>query len=68
LTLKGFDVAEIAKIRGAAAGTVRAQLTRVYAKASVSSRPQFISLFIEDLLDGPVVVSGDTDPSRRAAV
>ncbi|MGX1099799.1 helix-turn-helix transcriptional regulator [Amorphus sp. MBR-141] len=54
LALKGFDVAEIAAIRNAAAGTVRAQLTRVYAKAEVSSRAQLLSLFIEDLLDGPV--------------
>lgn len=68
LSLKGFDVAEIARIRNAAAGTVRAQLTRVYAKAGVSSRPQLLSLFIEDLLEGPVVVTGDTDLSRRAAV
>lgn len=68
LTLKGFDVAEIARLRGAAAGTVRAQLTRVYAKAGVSSRSQFISLFIEDLLDGPVVEAGEGASSQRAAV
>ncbi|MGX1308604.1 DNA-binding CsgD family transcriptional regulator [Amorphus suaedae] len=54
LALKGFDVAEIAAIRNAASGTVRAQLTRVYAKAEVSSRAQLLSLFIEDLLDGAV--------------
>lgn len=54
LALKGFDVAEIAAIRNAAGGTVRAQLTRVYAKAGVSNRAQLLSVFIEDLLDGPV--------------
>jgi DNA-binding CsgD family transcriptional regulator len=52
--LKGLDVAEIARLRGAAAGTVRVQLTRVYAKAGVANRSQFVSLFIEDLLDGPI--------------
>ena len=52
--LKGFDVAEIAELRGAAVGTVRAQLARVYAKAEVSNRAQLISLFIEDLLDGSI--------------
>ncbi len=57
LALKGFDVAEIAAIRGAASGTVRAQLTRVYAKAQVSNRAQLLSLFIEDLLDRPVTPS-----------
>jgi len=51
--LKGLDVAEIAMLRGAAAGTVRAQMTRVYAKAGVSGRAQFAALFVEDLLGFP---------------
>lgn len=50
--LKGCDVAEIARLRNTAAGTVRAQLARAYAKAGVSSRAALVSLFIEDLLDG----------------
>jgi DNA-binding CsgD family transcriptional regulator len=50
--LKGFDTAEIATLRGAAAGTVRAQLTQVYAKAGVSSRAGLVTLFFEDLLSG----------------
>lgn len=54
LALKGFDGGEIAEIRGAATGTVRAQLARVYAKAGVSNRAQLLSLFIDELLDGPV--------------
>jgi DNA-binding CsgD family transcriptional regulator len=53
LALKGFDTAEIARIRGAAEGTVRAQLTRVYAKAAVSSRAQLVSLFVDELLGEP---------------
>ena len=48
--IKGCSVAEIAELRGAASGTVRAQLSRVYSKAGVSSRPMLISLFIDDLL------------------
>jgi DNA-binding CsgD family transcriptional regulator len=51
LALKGLDVADIARIRGAAPGTVRAQLTKVYAKAGVSGRAQFGAWFVEDLLD-----------------
>ena len=54
LALKGFDVAEIAGFRGAAAGTVRAQLTRVYAKAGVSNRTQLVALFVEELMGGRV--------------
>lgn len=48
--LKGCDVAEIARLRGAATGTVRAQLSQVYAKAGVASQAGLVSLFIEDLL------------------
>jgi DNA-binding CsgD family transcriptional regulator len=54
LALKGLDVAEIAAIRGAAQGTVRAQLTRIYAKADVTGRAQFAAWFVEDLLQDPV--------------
>jgi DNA-binding CsgD family transcriptional regulator len=50
LALKGLDVAEIAELRGAAQGTVRAQLTRIYSKAGVSGRAQFAAFFVEDLL------------------
>lgn len=50
LALKGLDVAEIAELRGRAAGTVRAQLTRIYSKAGVSGRAQFAAYFVEDLL------------------
>jgi DNA-binding CsgD family transcriptional regulator len=50
LALKGFDIADIARLRNAAAGTVRAQLANVYAKAGVSGRPQLVSVFIEELL------------------
>ncbi len=51
--LKGCDVAEIARLRGAATGTVRSQLSQIYAKAGVSSQAMLVSLFIEDLLETP---------------
>lgn len=50
LALKGLDVADIAGLRNAAQGTVRAQLTRIYSKADVSGRAQFAAFFVEDLL------------------
>lgn len=50
LAIKGLDVADIAQIRSAAQGTVRAQLTHIYAKAGVSGRAQFAAWFVEDLL------------------
>lgn len=61
LALKGFDVAEMSSIRGTADGTVRAQLTRIYAKAGVTSRPQFVSLFIDDLLATPIIAGNGGD-------
>ncbi len=50
LALKGLDVAEIAQARSAAPDTVRAQLSKIYAKAGVSGRAQFAAWFVEDLL------------------
>lgn len=51
--LKGCDIAEIAALRGSAAGTVRAQLARVYAKAGVESQSGLIALFLEELIGPP---------------
>ena len=51
--LKGCDIAEIARLRGAAAGTIRSQLSQIYAKAGVSSQAMLVSVFIDDLLDNP---------------
>ena len=49
--IKGCDAAEIARLRGAAIGTVRAQLTRVYAKAGVNSQSALVALFLDELID-----------------
>lgn len=65
LALKGLDVAEIAALRGAAQGTVRAQLTRIYAKAGVSGRAQFAAHFVEDLMAEGVPIA--PDESKPAA-
>lgn len=50
LALKGFQPPEIAKLRGAAAGTVRSQLSQVYGKAGVTSHSMLVASFMEDLL------------------
>ncbi len=52
MILKGVDNETIAAARGTAAGTVRAQTARIYAKSGVDGRAQFISLFVEELLSG----------------
>lgn len=48
--LKGCSIQDIAELRSTAAGTVRAQLSQVYAKAGVSSQTMLMSLFLEDLM------------------
>jgi len=64
LAIKGFDAAEIAAIRQVAGGTVRAQLANIYGKAGVTNRTQLLSVFIEDLLGGPIHAA--TGGSREA--
>jgi len=55
LALKGFDINEMSALRDVAAGTVRAQLSRLYRKSGVSNRTELLSLFVDDLLDAPIV-------------
>lgn len=49
--IKGCDATEIAGLRNSAVGTVRAQLTRIYAKAGVNSQSALVALFLDELID-----------------
>lgn len=60
--LKGCETPEIAQFRHVAEGTVRAQLTSIYAKAGVSSRHALSSLFLEDLVE--VSIKPDISPIK----
>jgi DNA-binding NarL/FixJ family response regulator len=51
--IKGFDISEIAALRGAANGTIRAQLSQIYTKAEVTSQAMLVSLLLDDLIDLP---------------
>lgn len=62
--LKGCDVADIAALRATAAGTVRAQLASVYAKAGVRSQVALIALFTEDLVDARATTADAVPPVR----
>lgn len=55
--IKGLSTSDIASLRTTSEGTVKAQTNAIYRKAGVSGRPQLLSLFIEDLIAGPVVGS-----------
>lgn len=57
-TVKGLSIAEVARLRNAAEGTVKAQLGAVYRKAGLAGRHRLISALIEDMLDEPLVATG----------
>ena len=50
--IKGLSTPDIAAVRQTSEGTVKAQTNAIYRKAGVSGRPQLLSLFIEELMDG----------------
>lgn len=54
-TIKGAPIAEIARLRNSAEGTVKAHLNAIYRKAGVSGRTELVSLLIEDLMSAPLL-------------
>jgi len=71
-SIKGLSTREIAQLRQTSEGTIKAQANAIYRKAGVSGRPQLLSLFIEDLIDGRVadvarqaIAAGNGDRSRN---
>lgn len=56
--IKGLTTQEIAAARQTSEGTVKAQTNAIYRKAGVPGRPQLLSLFIDDLMDGPLAADG----------
>lgn len=52
--IKGLSTPDIARLRGTSEGTVKAQTAAIYRKAGVTGRPQLLSVFIEDLMAGPL--------------
>lgn len=65
-SIKGFTIAEIARLRGSAEGTVKSQLNAVYGKAGVSGRGALLGLLIDDLLNAPVVAAQERAPETAA--
>lgn len=49
LIVKGFSVAEIAKMRGKSEGTIKSQNSAIYQKSGLSGRVQLVSFFLEEL-------------------
>jgi DNA-binding NarL/FixJ family response regulator len=48
--VKGLDIAEIARVRGCAEGTVKAHLNAIYRKSGSRNRGELLSLLIDGLL------------------
>jgi DNA-binding CsgD family transcriptional regulator len=61
--IKGLSTPDIAKLRGTSEGTVKAQTAAIYRKAGVTGRPQLLSLFIDDLMAGPLQPAGSQSPA-----
>lgn len=57
-TIKGFSIAEIARLRGSAEGTIKTHLNAIYRKAGLGGRAQLVSLMVEDLMRAPLLSQG----------
>ena len=52
LSIKGVSIADIAEMRQTRVGTIKAQSAAIYRKSGVSSRAEFVSTMIEELIGG----------------
>ena len=66
--IKGLSLQDIAQLRSTSEGTVKAQTNAIYRKAGVTGRSQLLSLFIDDMMAGPVLdgveITPDADGSK----
>jgi DNA-binding NarL/FixJ family response regulator len=67
-TIKGYSIAEIAKLRGSAEGTIKTHLNSIYRKAGVPGRAQLVSLLVEDLLRAPLLPEKPTSPGAASSL
>jgi len=65
LLLKGLSLKDIARLRGTAEKTVRAQSAAVYAKSGLAGRTELSAFFLEDLLVPPATESPVRDGGLR---
>lgn len=57
LLIKGCSTAEMAEIRNAKEGTIKAQTSSIYKKSGYAGKAQLLSAFLEDLTDGGSVAN-----------
>lgn len=55
--VKGFGIADIARMRGSAEGTVKSHLNAIYRKSETHNRAELLSLIIDSLMAKPPLVA-----------
>lgn len=65
-TIKGYSIAEIAKLRGSAEGTIKTHLNAIYRKSGVAGRSQLVSVLVEDLFQAPMLPETPIKPAKPA--
>ncbi len=50
--VKGMSIADIARLRGSAEGTVKSHLNAVYRKSGTGGRGELLSLILDSVIDG----------------
>jgi DNA-binding CsgD family transcriptional regulator len=73
LIVKGFSIAEMARIRNKSEGTIKAQNSSIYQKSGLAGRVQLVTHFIEELTADEWIrplrdAETDDDPRGRAPV
>lgn len=61
--IKGLSTQDIAGLRQTSDGTVKAQTNAIYRKAGVTGRPQLLSLFIDELMEGADLTVAQVPPA-----
>jgi len=63
LAFRGLRISEIADLRGTREGTVKAQMSSIFRKANVTTRAEFLALFMDEFLDiaAASTVSGNAE-------
>jgi DNA-binding NarL/FixJ family response regulator len=50
-TLKGFSIKEVSSSRNVNEKTINAQLSSIYKKSNINNKYEFVSYFIEDIMN-----------------
>ncbi|MCU0831562.1 MAG: hypothetical protein MUC58_08625 [Rhizobiaceae bacterium] len=65
--VKGLAISEIARLRGSADGTVKAQLNAIYRKAGAVGRGELLAMLLDDIMGSRTPHSTPSADGRRSA-